>query len=99
MVGSIIARQSELAALDDFLESVDEWPSALYFEGAAGIGKTRLWREGLDRARARGLLVLATRPGSAEVRLAFAGIADLLGDVPSRCSSRTRRGRHSTTGP
>ena len=81
MVGSIIARQSELAALDDFLESVDEWPSALYFEGAAGIGKTRLWREGLDRARARGLLVLATRPGSAEVRLAFAGIADLLGDV------------------
>jgi DNA-binding CsgD family transcriptional regulator len=81
MVGSIIARQSELAALDDFLESSDEWPATLYFEGAAGIGKTRLWREGLDRARGRGLRVLATRPGSAEVRLAFAGIADLLGDV------------------
>ncbi len=81
MVGSIIARQSELAALDDFLERSDEWPGALYFEGAAGIGKTRLWREGLDRARSRGLRVLATRPGSAEVRLAFAGIADLLEDV------------------
>jgi DNA-binding CsgD family transcriptional regulator len=81
MVGSIIARQSELAALDDFLESADSWPRGLYFEGAAGIGKTRLWREGLDRARARSLRVLATRPGSAEVRLAFAGIADLLRDV------------------
>jgi DNA-binding CsgD family transcriptional regulator len=81
MVGSIIARQSELAALDDFLERSDDWPSALYFEGAAGIGKTRLWREGLGQARLRGLRVLATRPGSAEVRLAFAGIADLLADV------------------
>ena len=81
MAEGIIARQSELAALDDFLASADEWPAALYFEGAAGIGKTRLWREGVDRARSEGLRVLATRPGSAEVRLAFAGIADLVRDV------------------
>ena len=81
MVGSIIARQSELAALDDFLESSDEWPRALFFEGAAGIGKTRLWREGLVRALSHGVRVLATRPGSAEVRLSFAAIADLLRDV------------------
>jgi hypothetical protein len=81
MVGSIIARQAELANVDDFLERRAEWPAALAFEGAAGIGKTRLWREGIDRARTRGLRVLATRPGSAEVRLAFAGIADLLRDV------------------
>ena len=81
MVGSIIARQSELAALDDFLERARESPQALYFEGAAGIGKTRLWREGLDRARGHGLQVLASRPGGAEVQLAFAGIADLCQDV------------------
>jgi predicted ATPase len=81
MAEGIIARQSELAALDDFLASADEWPGALYFEGAAGIGKTRLWREGVERARSRGMRVLATRPGSAEVRLAFAGIADLLREV------------------
>ena len=80
MVGRIIARQSELAALDDFLQSADAWPHGLYFEGAAGIGKTRLWREGLDLARERGLRVLSTRPGSAEVRLAFTGVSDLLGD-------------------
>jgi DNA-binding CsgD family transcriptional regulator len=81
MVESIIARQSELAALDDFLESAPEWPRAFYFEGAAGIGKTRLWREGIDRARERGLCALASRPGGAEVQLAFAGIADLLQEV------------------
>ena len=81
MVGSIIARQSELAALDDFLAGIAEGPEALFFEGEAGIGKTWLWREGLDRARARGVRVLATRPGGAEVQLAFAGIADLLNDV------------------
>jgi len=80
MVGSIIARQSELAALDDFLASSDQWPRALFFEGAAGIGKTRLWREGLERAQSHGVRVLVTRPGSAEVRLAFAGLADLLRD-------------------
>jgi DNA-binding CsgD family transcriptional regulator len=81
MGGSIIARQSELAALDDFLETAHDWPRALYFEGAAGIGKTRLWQEGLEHARSRGLLVLASRPGGAEVQLAFAGVADLLRDV------------------
>ena len=81
MVGSIIARQSELAILDDFLAGIAEGPEALFFEGEAGIGKTWLWREGLDRARARDVRVLATRPGGAEVQLAFAGIADLLHDV------------------
>jgi predicted ATPase len=56
-------------------------PCALFLEGEAGIGKTRLWREGLDRARERGLRVLSTHPGSSDVSLAFAGMADLLVDV------------------
>jgi DNA-binding CsgD family transcriptional regulator len=84
VVQSIIARQSELAVLDDFLAGIAEGPQALFFEGEAGIGKTRLWREGLDRARARDLRVLATRPGSAEVQLAFAGLGDLLREVLDR---------------
>jgi DNA-binding CsgD family transcriptional regulator len=78
---TIIARQSELAALDDFLDGIPDGTRALLFEGEAGIGKTRLWREGVDRARDRGLRVLATRPGGAEVQLGFAGLADLLRDV------------------
>jgi DNA-binding CsgD family transcriptional regulator len=81
VVEGIVARQKELAALDDFLERIPEGPQGLFLEGDAGIGKTRIWREGLVRARARGLRVLASRPGGAEVQLAFAGIADLLRDV------------------
>jgi DNA-binding CsgD family transcriptional regulator len=81
MAEGIIGRQGELEALDDFLEVAGEWPRGLFFEGPAGIGKTRLWREGLERARARHLRVLASRPGGAEVQLGFAGIADLLRDV------------------
>jgi hypothetical protein len=81
VVEAIVARQSELTALDAFLERIPEGPQGFFLEGEAGIGKTRIWREGLVRARARGLRVLATRPGGAEVQLAFAGIADLLRDV------------------
>jgi predicted ATPase len=55
---TIIARQSELAALDDFLDGIPDGTRALLFEGEAGIGKTRLWREGVERARALGLRVL-----------------------------------------
>ncbi|HEY3051002.1 MAG TPA: LuxR C-terminal-related transcriptional regulator [Gaiellaceae bacterium] len=88
MAESIIARQSELVALDDFLARTGDWPRVLYFDGVAGVGKTRLWREGLGRARSQGLRVLATRPGSAEVRLAFAGIADLLRDVLAEVLAR-----------
>jgi DNA-binding CsgD family transcriptional regulator len=81
MDGSVIARQDELAAVDDFLESVGKGPRGLLLEGEAGIGKTRVWREAVERARDRDLRVLSTRPSGAEVQLGFAGLADLLRDV------------------
>jgi DNA-binding CsgD family transcriptional regulator len=81
MDGSVIARQAELAAVDDFLDRLAPGPRAVLLEGEAGIGKTRVWREGVERARARELRVLTTRPGGAEVQLAFAGLTDLLRDV------------------
>src|SRR3954452_14794218 len=55
-----------------------EGPRALFVEGEAGIGKSSLWRIGLERAADVGARVLSTRPGGAEVKLAFAGMADLL---------------------
>ena len=41
MAETIIARQSELAALDDFLEGIPGGTRALLFEGEAGIGKSK----------------------------------------------------------
>jgi DNA-binding CsgD family transcriptional regulator/tetratricopeptide (TPR) repeat protein len=76
----VIGRQEELEALDDFLEALGAGPAGLVLFGDAGVGKTTLWRAGIDAARRLGFRVLATRPAAAEARLAFAGLGDLLGD-------------------
>ncbi|MEZ4595360.1 MAG: hypothetical protein R3C32_00215 [Chloroflexota bacterium] len=47
------------------------------------MGKTVLWEEAIDAARARGIRVLDARPTDVEAGLAFAGINELLRDVPS----------------
>jgi DNA-binding CsgD family transcriptional regulator len=60
---------------------VDVGSCAFFVEGEAGIGKTRVWTEAVERARRRGAQVLLTRPSGSEVRLAFAGMSDLLGEV------------------
>jgi hypothetical protein len=75
----IIGRDAELQAISAFLEPSVE-PGALLIEGAAGIGKTTLWRCGLRRAAEQGWKVLTAGPAAAESRLAFAAIGDLLGD-------------------
>jgi DNA-binding CsgD family transcriptional regulator len=77
----LVGRRQELAAIEDFLEGEVEGPAALLVEGEAGIGKTHLWREGVERAAAQGFRVLAARPVEAEVRISFAGLGDVLGDV------------------
>src|SRR6478752_6849132 len=84
MAASLIARQSELASLDELIARIGDGPRALFLEGEAGIGKSRLWKEGIGRARDQGIRVLSTRPGGGEVRLAFAGLADLLDEVVPR---------------
>jgi DNA-binding CsgD family transcriptional regulator len=50
-------------------------------EGAAGIGKTALWRALLDTARTDGHRVLVCVGDPAEARLTFVGLADLLGEA------------------
>ena len=80
MVASLVGRQSELEVLDTFVAHVVDGPRALFLEGEAGIGKSRLWREGVWRAREHGIRVLSAHPGGGEVQLAFAGLTDLLGD-------------------
>jgi DNA-binding CsgD family transcriptional regulator len=75
---TLIGRTAELEALGRFLDETGT--RGLFVEGTAGIGKTRVWQEGIHLATERGNRVLSTRPAGAETRLAFAGLADLLAD-------------------
>jgi DNA-binding CsgD family transcriptional regulator len=73
----IIGREEELGRLTDFLVAEDG-PTALLLEGEAGIGKTTLWKAGVEVARDGGHRVLACRPAGAEAGLSYGGLGDLL---------------------
>jgi DNA-binding CsgD family transcriptional regulator len=77
----IIGRDEELVELRGFFDAIDRVPAACLLEGEPGIGKTVLWRAGLELARERDLRVLTAIPATAETRLSFAALADLLGPV------------------
>jgi DNA-binding CsgD family transcriptional regulator len=77
----IVSRDVELASLHAFIGAVEGGPAALVFEGEAGIGKSTLWRAGVEAARARDFHVLSSRPVEAERGLAHAGLGDLFDDV------------------
>jgi len=64
MATEIVGREEELAQIDAFLD--EDGPRALLLEGEAGIGKTTLWREAVERATVRGHRVLAAAPARAE---------------------------------
>jgi DNA-binding CsgD family transcriptional regulator len=81
LTSETVGRDEERALLAEFLRQNPVAPSALVLEGEAGIGKSTLWLEGVDIARARGLRVLVSRPAEAERALAHVGLGDLLEDV------------------
>ena len=74
----LVGRETELAAISAFLDDRDALPFGLHIEGAAGIGKTTVWRAGVDAALERGYRVLSCRPAGTEVHLLFSGLSDLL---------------------
>lgn len=78
---TLVGRQAELATIEGVFARAGSGPRAIFLEGDAGIGKTHLWKGGVQRAREHGFRVLSTRPGGSEVQLAFAGLADLLDGV------------------
>lgn len=71
----------ESRQITDFLTRAASQPRALVVEGEAGIGKTTFLLTLLERARASGFQVLATRPTAADTVLAYASLADLLGGI------------------
>jgi DNA-binding CsgD family transcriptional regulator/DNA polymerase III delta prime subunit len=72
----MVGREQEVRVIDGFLR--DGTPGVLLLEGEAGIGKTTLWRYGVELARGE-WLALACSPTEAEAPLAFAAAGDLLG--------------------
>jgi DNA-binding NarL/FixJ family response regulator len=79
-VPSLVGRESELGVVETFLRS--ERPRAVAIVGEPGIGKTTLWQATVEHARVQGARLLVARPTESEARLAFAGLSDLLADVP-----------------
>ena len=82
----LVGRAVERAELEAFVDAVASGPATLSLEGQAGTGKTSLWAWAVGLARERGWHVLAAQPVDAEVRLPFAVLGDLLGDVVDQVS-------------
>ncbi|RDH78339.1 LuxR family transcriptional regulator [Mycolicibacterium moriokaense] len=81
MSARVVSRKSQASAIADFLSTVVSAPSALVIEGEPGIGKTTLWSESIDRAKADGFRVLAARPVAAASALAYGSLADMLNGI------------------
>jgi DNA-binding CsgD family transcriptional regulator len=81
LAGDVIGRESELAILHQFLDSIPTGPSALLLSGDPGIGKTTVWKEGLAGAQLRRYRTLSCRPVEAETRLSYTALGDLLEPV------------------
>jgi DNA-binding CsgD family transcriptional regulator len=76
-----VARDDEVAAVEAFLDAISNGPAALVLAGEAGIGKTTVWRAGVEAARRRGFRVLICRASETESALSFVALADLLDGV------------------
>ena len=76
----LVGREEELARIEAFVGAARDGPATLVLEGEPGIGKTTLWRAGVDHARELELSVLTAVPVAPERELAFAALGDLLAD-------------------
>ncbi len=67
-----------------FDAAIGHGPTGMLLWGEAGIGKSTIWRAGVDAGRQRGFSVMVCRPAEAELRLSYSGLGDLLSDVEPR---------------
>jgi hypothetical protein len=77
-VHELVGRDDEQVRIEALLEQATSRSTALLIEGDPGIGKTVLWRFGVERATTAGFQILGTQPAEAETKLTYAGLADLL---------------------
>ncbi len=79
----LVGRETEMARLRRILGAVDEGSRGIVLHGGPGIGKTALWRQGLEAAAEAGSRVLVTRCVEVEMPLALSALVDLL-EAPFR---------------
>jgi DNA-binding CsgD family transcriptional regulator len=85
MAGALLGRTEELARIDALIERATSGPAALVLIGEPGIGKSAIWSQAVDAARAGAeLTVLMARAVEAEAAMAHVVLADLLGPVVER---------------
>lgn len=78
----LISRDAELSAVDALLAEVATGTtSVLVLEGDAGIGKSTVWRAGVERAEARGFRVLSAAAVASDSAEAYSTLAGLLAEV------------------
>jgi DNA-binding CsgD family transcriptional regulator len=95
MAAVVVGRDAELASIRDFVAGISDGASALVLEGEAGMGKTTLWRAGVDVAEAAGLTVLQSEPAESETALSFSGLGDLLDRVLEEALAPLAAGQRS----
>jgi DNA-binding CsgD family transcriptional regulator len=92
---ALVGREHELARIRRFLERAGTDPASLVLEGEPGIGKTALWRAGVEAAVERDRLLLVARPVEAERELSFSGLGDLLEPALGRLEALAAPRRHA----
>lgn len=78
----MLGREREWGRIESSLAGLPGGGVVIALEGAPGIGKTTLWQETVAEARRLGYAVRTTAPSRPDADIAFAGLADLLDDVP-----------------
>jgi len=77
----VIGRDAEIASLGAWISDLDALPNAIVLDGEAGMGKTTLWRHGIELASAAFYGVLSASPSESEAELSFVALGDLLEPV------------------
>jgi DNA-binding NarL/FixJ family response regulator len=98
MPAVVVGRDAELASIRDFVTGISDGASALVLEGEAGMGKTTLWRAGVEAAETAGLRVLQAAPAESETALSFSGLGDLLDPVLDQALAPLAPGQRSALG-
>jgi DNA-binding CsgD family transcriptional regulator len=87
MASDPIARGSELAVIEAFLDGPAAPLRTLVLEGDVGIGKSTLWLAGVRAAQSRTDVVLQSRPAESEQGLAYVVLGDLFRSVDAAATA------------